>query len=195
MKKKIISILCISILSIMAILFIGCIDDRPINPICCFDGANVIRSNEVESYWVIPFEERSANLAIANQLHNQHTARYQAMDEFSGIWFCRYGHLNIALTRLPANRDRVSGIIYNHHRFNYGFLEEIMGALSELFGDYSLSSMAISQRRNFVEVELLSDGEDACNYIRQIVAHLQAQQLWERDAVLFIIGSPKIVLD
>ena len=196
MKRKILSIiLAIALLATVAFSLTACDNgERRINPLCCFDGANVILFGEADNYWYgVTFEQRSDNLAIANQLHNQHTARYMAMDEFSGVWFCRYGLLNIALTITLTNR--VDGIIYHRHRFSYYFLEEIMNALSDLFVDYSISAIAISERTNLVEVELLSNGEEACNDIRQIVAHLQALRLWQRDSVLFIIGSPPIVPD
>ena len=57
-------------------------------------------------------------------------------------------------------------------------------------GGCSLSATAISERKNILEIDLLSDGKEACNYIMQIMAHLQTLRLWQRDAVLFIIGLP-----
>jgi len=67
MKKKLLSlIIAITLMATVAVTFTACEIERHINPLCCFDGANVISFDEQEEYYVLPYYERYGLTFIAH---------------------------------------------------------------------------------------------------------------------------------
>jgi|GEM_PF-6547174 len=190
MKKIVKTLLALPLIIMMLFNLIGCSEGL----LCCFEGANVIYWHQQERYEWLPHEQTRENLAIAMALDRSQTPRYEAMDEFAGVWFCRYGHLNIALTKSIPAGSQIRRIVYHEHRFTYKFLSEVHEAVVQIAQYYSVSGIGVRVMNNVLEVGLLSSGTQACSDIRYIVAHLQSLNLWERDAVLFVLDSPPIVI-
>jgi len=152
-----------------------------------FQQEDVLREYFGESY--------ASNYAISMSLANSVSDRYRitstTVDEhFSGRWIDAEGRLNVGVTSGMRTTGRISGVVYNEHRFSYELLSTVHEEASSLMQYYSIHGVSIKPQYNRVEIELSDEAE-----ILSIIRYLSQLADFEESAVNFIVEENTSVME
>lgn len=156
--------------------------------------ASEVESAVVESYSEEYFSNVNQSVEFREQVLNPYivgNAEYNGKeftvysDDFAGVYIDNQGILNIAvISGLQQTSLYGEQVLYKQVTFSYNYLQKVMNAVEDMMDFSSIIAVGIDDMLNHVFVEMNDEGD-----MNQIIEHLQRDNLYESEAIIFEVDA------